>query len=148
MFLGTYSPKLDEKGRLFLPAKFRDELSSGVVVTRQQDRCLAIYPIQTFREMTAAVMKAPSTVKRVRDYQRMVAASASDEVPDKQGRITIPPRLREYAGLDSQIVLVGSIDRLEIWDPAAWEAYTAEQEAEFADMNDDPFLAFGASGDA
>ncbi|MGJ6981046.1 division/cell wall cluster transcriptional repressor MraZ [Aestuariimicrobium soli] len=142
MFLGTYSPKLDEKGRLFLPAKFREALAEGVVVTRQQDRCLAIYPLEAFRQMTLASMKAPSTFKRVRDYQRMLAASASDEVPDKQGRITIPPRLREYAGLDKELVLVGSIDRLEIWDPAAWEAYSAQNEDAFADMNEDPFLGF------
>lgn len=140
MFLGTYQPKLDEKGRLILPAKFREELAAGVVVTRQQDRCLAIYPMRTFEEMTRAIMKAPSTVKRVRDYQRMVAASASDEVPDRQGRITIPPRLREYAGLGGQVVLVGSIDRLEIWDPAAWDAYTASNEDAFAELNEDPFL--------
>lgn len=136
MFLGTHTPKLDEKGRIFLPAKFRDELADGLVITRSQDRALAIYPRDTFVEMTASVMAAPASVKQVRDYQRMLAASASDETPDKQGRITIPPQLRSYAGLDSgECVVVGAINRVEVWSVGAWEEYSAAQEDVFADMN-------------
>ncbi|MDN5562919.1 MULTISPECIES: division/cell wall cluster transcriptional repressor MraZ [Luteococcus] len=139
MFLGTHTPKIDEKGRFFLPAKFRDELADGLVITRSQDRCLAIYPTATFVEMTKQVSTAPTTLKQVRDFQRMLAAGASDETPDKQGRVTIPPQLRSYAGLESQIVVVGAINRVEVWDVAAWEEYSAQQESVFAEMNEEVF---------
>lgn len=139
MFLGTYTPKLDEKGRFFLPAKFRDELAEGLVITRGQDRCLVIYPMATFIERTKQVATAPTTVRNVRDFQRMLASSASDEVPDKQGRITIPAQLRAYAGLESNIVVAGAIDRAEIWDPQAWQDYSTAQEAVFAELNEEIF---------
>lgn len=139
MFLGTHTPKIDEKGRFFLPAKFRDELADGLVITRAQDRCLAIYPVAAFVEMTSSIASAPTSVKQVRDYQRMLAAGASDEVPDKQGRVTIPSQLRTYAGLEKEIVVVGAINRVEIWNVAAWEEYTAAQESAFADMNEEVF---------
>lgn len=134
MFLGTYTPKLDEKGRFFLPAKFRDELADGLVITRAQERCLAIYPMSTFVTMTQSIRNAPSTVKQVRDFQRMLAASASDDTADKQGRLTIPPQLRSYAGLDKDIVVVGAIDRVEVWDTTAWETYLAGTEDAFAEQ--------------
>lgn len=136
MFLGTYTPKLDEKGRFFLPAKFRDELAEGLVITRHQERCLAIYPMATFVEMTQQVASAPSTIKQVRDFQRMLAAGASDEVPDKQGRLTIPPMLRKYAGLDGQVVVIGAINRVEVWDQQAWESYSTDNETDFAELNE------------
>lgn len=139
MFLGTYTPKLDEKGRFFLPAKFREELADGLVITRGQDRCLAIYTTAQFMSMTSQMQTAPATVKQVRDFQRMLAASASDEVPDKQGRVTIPPVLRDYAGLSKEIVVVGSINRVEVWDLAAWQSYSAAQEEAFAAMNEEVF---------
>lgn len=135
MFLGTYNPKLDEKGRFFLPAKFREELAAGVVITRSQERSLAIYPTATFEAMVRSVGSAPATVKQVRDFQRMLAAGASDEVPDKQGRIGVPPVLRQYAGLDKDIVVIGSIDRLEVWDAATWQEYSTAQEAVFAQLD-------------
>lgn len=154
VFLGTHTPKLDEKGRLILPAKFREELADGLVITRAQDRCLAIYPVATFVEMTTSIQAAPTSVKQVRDFQRMLAAGASDETPDKQGRITIPPQLRSYAGLDGagqdragqdradrarDCVVVGAINRVEVWNSAAWEQYSAEQESVFAEMNEEVF---------
>jgi MraZ protein len=136
VFLGTHTPKLDEKGRLILPAKFRDELSSGLVITRFQERCLAIWPVTAFVEMTETVRNASSSQQRVRDYQRMLASGASDETPDKQGRITIPQHLRNYAGLDKDCVVVGAINRVEVWDAAAWEQYSAEKESAYAELND------------
>ena len=135
MFLGTHTPKLDDKGRLILPAKFRDELADGLVITRFQERCLAIWPISSFVEMTKTVRSASSSQLDVRDYQRMIASGASDETPDKQGRITIPPHLRSYAGLDKDCVVVGAIDRVEVWNAAAWEEYSTEKESAYADLN-------------
>ena len=135
MFLGTHTPKLDDKGRLILPAKFRDELADGLVITRFQERCLAIWPIGSFVEMTKTVRSASSSKLDVRDYQRMLASGASDETPDRQGRITIPPHLRSYAGLDKDCVVVGAIDRVEVWNAAAWEEYSTEKESAYADLN-------------
>lgn len=139
MFLGTHLPKLDAKGRFFLPAKFREELADGLVITRQQDRCLAIYPKAVFEAQALQASQAPATIQKVRDFQRMLAAGASDEVPDKQGRLMIPQHLRDYAGLDKDLVVIGAINRVEVWDRAAWEAYSTSQESAFAEMNEEIF---------
>ena len=137
MFLGTHSPRLDDKGRLFLPAKFRDELAEGVVITKGQERCLYVFPMAEFRRVTEAMSQAPVTQKTVRDYSRVFFASASDEVPDKQGRITVPPALREYAGLTRDCVVIGANTRVEVWDAAAWESYLADREQAFADLEEE-----------
>ena len=137
MFLGTHSPRLDEKGRLFLPAKFRDELAEGVVITKGQERCLYVFPMAEFRRVTEAMSQAPVTQKTVRDYSRVFFASASDEVPDKQGRITVPPALREYAGLTRDCVVIGANTRVEVWDAAAWETYLADREQAFSDLEEE-----------
>jgi MraZ protein len=132
LFLGTHAPRLDEKGRLFLPAKYRDELAGGVVITKGQERCLYVFPHAEFERITEALRTAPVTAKSVRDYSRVFFASASDEVPDKQGRITVPPGLRGYAGLQKDCMVIGANTRLEIWDAQAWETYLADQEDTFA----------------
>ena len=128
MFLGTHNPRLDEKGRLFLPAKYRDELAGGLVITKGQERCLYVFPPAEFTRITEALRTAPVTGKAVRDYSRVFFASASDEVPDKQGRITIPPALREYAGLRHDCTVIGANTRLEIWDSGTWQGYLDQQE--------------------
>jgi MraZ protein len=132
VFLGTHTPRLDEKGRLFLPAKYREELAGGLVITKGQERCLYVFPVAEFGRMAEALRGAPATAKAVRDYSRVFFASASDETPDKQGRITIPPALREYAALTRDCAVIGANTRLEIWDSAAWESYLAEQEDAFS----------------
>ena len=132
MFLGTHTPRLDDKGRLFLPAKYRDELAGGLVITKGQERCLYVFPQAEFGRITEALRSAPVTAKSVRDYSRVFFASASDEVPDKQGRITVPPGLREYAGLTRDCVVIGANTRLEIWDAGAWDAYLTDQEEAFS----------------
>ena len=133
MFLGTHAPRLDEKGRLILPAKYRDELAEGGVITKGQERCLYVFPQEEFVRITEALRTAPVTAKSVRDYSRVFFASASDELPDKQGRITVPPALRAYAGLERDCVVIGANTRLEIWDTQAWDTYLAAQEDSFAD---------------
>jgi MraZ protein len=132
VFLGTHSPRLDEKGRLILPAKFRDQLAGGLVVTRGQERCLYVFPSREFEELHGQLRKAPVTHKQARDYLRVLLSGASDEVPDKQGRVTIPPALRTYAGLTRDLAVIGAGSRVEIWDAAAWDAYLAEQEGAFS----------------
>ena len=133
MFLGTHAPRLDEKGRLFLPAKYRDELAGGVVITKGQERCLYVFPNEEFERITGALRAAPVTAKAVRDYSRVFFASAFDETPDKTGRITVPPGLREYAGLQRDCIVIGANTRLEIWDAQAWETYLAAQEDSFSE---------------
>jgi MraZ protein len=135
MFLGTHTPHLDEKGRLFLPAKYREELSRGLVLTKGQERCLYVFPLTEFDRVTEA-LRAPVTTKAVRDYSRVFFASASDETPDRQGRITVPAALREYAGLQRDCVVIGANTRLEIWDAEAWTAYLDQQEDAFSDASE------------
>jgi MraZ protein len=137
MFLGTHTPRLDEKGRLFLPAKYRDELATGLVLTKGQERCLYVFPLPEFERITEALRTAPVTAKAVRDYSRVFFASASDETPDRQGRVTIPAALRDYAGLQRDCVVVGANTRLEIWDAQAWETYLDQQEDAFSDASEE-----------
>ena len=132
MFLGTHTPKLDEKGRLFLPARFREELAEGVVITKGQERCLYVFKRADFVATAERLQAAPLTAKAVRDYSRVFFASAFDDAPDKQGRITVPAGLRQYAGLSKECVVIGANTRLEIWDAASWEAYEADQNEAFS----------------
>ena len=139
MFLGTHSPRLDDKGRLFLPAKFRDRMSDGLVVTRGQERCLYVFPMDEFLKVTQQMQAAPTTSKAVRDFTRVFLSGASDEVPDKQGRVTIPTVLREYAGLGRDLAVIGTGARIEIWDAASWQTYSEQQEQAFADLSEEVF---------
>ncbi len=137
MFLGTHTPRLDDKGRIFLPAKFRDELSEGLVVTRGQERCLYVWPSAEFRTFTDQLRKTPVTNKPARAFMRMLFAGASAEMADRQGRVTLPPMLRDYAGLTRDCVVIGAYNRVEIWDMESWNAYSAEQEPAFADWSEE-----------
>jgi transcriptional regulator MraZ len=134
MFLGTHTPRLDDKGRLALPARFRPDLEGGVVICKGQERCLSIYPAAEFARVTEGLKNAPVTDRRVRDYSRVLFASASDEKPDGQGRVRIPPMLREYAGLTKDCVVIGANTRLEVWDTGAWQTYLETAEPGFADI--------------
>ncbi|MCG7323604.1 MULTISPECIES: division/cell wall cluster transcriptional repressor MraZ [Arsenicicoccus] len=134
MFLGTHNPRLDDKGRLFLPAKFRERMAEGLVVTRGQERCLYVFPMDEFIRVSQQLRSAPMTSKAVRDYLRVFLSGASDEVPDKQGRITIPAGLRQYAGLSRDCTVIGAGERVEVWDTEAWERYLSSTEQAFSDQ--------------
>ena len=135
MFLGTHEPKLDEKGRIILPARFRDELSNGLVITKGQERCLYVFPSNEFSAITERLRQAPVTEKAARDYMRVMFAGAHDEVPDKQGRVTIPNGLREYAALEKDCVVIGANTRLEIWNSESWKSYLTDREKSFSDVS-------------
>jgi MraZ protein len=137
MFLGTHTPRLDDKGRIFLPAKFRDRLAGGLVVTRGQERCLYVFPMDEFVRQAETMNAAPVTSKAVRDYLRVLLSGASDEIPDKQGRVTIPSTLREYAGLTRECTVIGAGSRVELWDTTAWSSYLASTEQAFADQSEE-----------
>ena len=134
MFLGTHTPRLDDKGRLFLPAKFRDRLAGGLVVTRGQERCLYVFPMDEFLRVAESMRQAPMTSKAARDYARVFLSGASDEIPDKQGRVTIPANLRDYAGLNRDCTVIGAGSRVEVWDSTAWDSYLEGTEQAFADQ--------------
>ncbi len=136
-FLGTHHPRLDDKGRLFLPAKFRDRLAGGLVITPGQEHCLYVFPEPEFDRIFDRIRQAPVTSKAARDYQRMFMAKASDETPDKQGRVTVNAELRAYAGLTKECVVIGAGTRVEVWDEGSWARYSAEQEGPFADLSEE-----------
>jgi MraZ protein len=134
LFLGTHQPRLDDKGRLFLPARFRDDLAAGLVITRGQERCLYVFPATEFDRLYEQMRVAPVTSKVARDYTRVFLSGASQETPDKQGRVTVPQRLRDYAGLTKDCVVLGAGARLEVWDAQAWDVYLAANETAFAEQ--------------
>lgn len=137
MFLGTYEPRLDEKGRLILPAKYRDQLAGGLVVTKGQEHCLYVFPMSTFESLLELLQQVPLTKKETRSYTRVFLSGATDQIPDKQGRISIPPSLREYASLSRDLAVIGSGDHAEIWDRQAWEQYLQGNEESFADREEE-----------
>jgi MraZ protein len=134
MLLGTHAPKLDEKGRVILPAKFREELQGGLVVTRGQDRCLYVFSTAEFELVHDKIRQAPVTSAEARNYLRVFLSGASSEQPDKQGRITIPATLREYAELGKDLIVIGVGTRAEIWDAKAWNDFLAKQESAFSNV--------------
>ncbi|MCJ2193594.1 division/cell wall cluster transcriptional repressor MraZ [Kaistella montana] len=137
MFLGTYTPRLDEKSRLILPAKFREELAEGLVLTRGQERCVYVFSAREFERVHEQMRSAPLSSRQARDYIRVFLSGASDEVPDRQGRVTVPAPLRQYAGLDRDVTVIGAGTRVEIWDSESWNTYLAEQEAAFSETDED-----------
>ncbi|MEJ7833958.1 MAG: division/cell wall cluster transcriptional repressor MraZ [Nocardioides sp.] len=137
LFMGTYTPKLDEKGRLFLPAKFRDRLAEGLVVTQGQETCLVVWPADVFAEEAERAASRPMTNKAARLYNRVLFAGGDEGSPDKQGRIGIPAHLREYAALERDVVVIGVRDRLEIWNPTRWRDFQAEALPSYSDLDED-----------
>ncbi|WP_454295980.1 division/cell wall cluster transcriptional repressor MraZ [Salana multivorans] len=133
MLIGTFTPKLDEKGRLILPAKFREELASGLVMTRGHEKCLFVFPMADFMTLQSQLRAAPLTSKQARDFNRVLLSGAHDEIPDKQGRVTIPPILRTWASLGRELAVVGTGNKVEIWDAKAWEDYLEGASAAFDD---------------
>ncbi|WP_309066352.1 division/cell wall cluster transcriptional repressor MraZ [Microbacterium sp.] len=134
MLLGTHTPKLDDKGRVILPAKFREDLAGGIVVTRGQERCLYVFSTAEFETLHERIRQAPLSNKQARDFLRLFLSGASAEMPDSQNRITIPAHLRQYAGLEKELVVTGVGAHAEIWDAAAWNAYLESNEETYADL--------------
>jgi MraZ protein len=134
MLLGTHSPKLDEKGRLVLPAKFRDEMEGGVVMTKGQDRCVVLWPADEFAAYASRLNAASRSDSAVRSYMRVLFSGAFDQTPDKQGRITVPVGLRDYASLEKGVVVAGNGSTAEIWDGPAWNQYLEVQESQFSEL--------------
>ncbi len=137
MLLGTFVPKLDEKGRIILPAKFWDDFGSGVVMTRGQERCIYVFTQREFEDLHERARQAPVTGRKGRDFLRLLLSGASQEVPDKQHRVTIPAMLRDYAALNRDLTVIGAGNRAEIWDTTAWNEYYTSTETAFADTDEE-----------
>ncbi len=135
--LGTYTPKIDAKGRMALPAKFRSQLGAGMVMARGQERCVYLLPQSEFRRIAMQIQHTSMGNKAARDYLRVFLSGAVDQEPDKQGRVLVPPMLRDYARLESDIVVIGVGTRAEIWNRQAWEQYLQEKEQGYSDIADD-----------
>lgn len=120
MLSGEYNHNIDAKGRLTIPSKFREQLGEQIVVTKGTDACLWIFPMEEWSALEAELQKLPRS-KDARDYIRHMVGGAETEEFDKMGRALIPQPLRNYAHLEKEVVLVGVLDRIEIWDKTEWD---------------------------
>lgn len=118
---GTYQHNIDSKGRLFIPAKLREEMGSAFVITQGLDGCLAVYPQSEWDKLEASIRALPRA--QARTMTRFFIATAFDAEVDAQGRVVLPANLRTFAGLQKEAVVIGVIDHAEIWDLAKWTAY-------------------------
>ena len=137
LWLVTYTPKIDAKGRMALPAKFRSQLGPGMVMARGQERCVYLLPQMEFRRIAMQIQRTSMGNKAAREYLRVFLSGAVDQDPDKQGRVLVPQMLRDYANLGSDIVVIGVGTRAEIWNRQAWEEYLADKEQGYSDIADD-----------
>lgn len=129
MFIGQYTHNLDEKGRLAVPKKFREVLTSGAVVTRGLDSCLFLYTKTEWAKLAEKLANLPFSQANTRAFARLMLAGAMEVSIDKQGRVVIPEYLRTYATLSKEVIVAGLYNRLELWDKKAWEEYSAKNEA-------------------
>jgi MraZ protein len=127
MLLGEYDHTIDDKNRLTLPARFRQAMAGGVVLTRGLDACVEAYPAEDWRGLVQSRLAGLNPLRReTRVLERFYYTGAVEAQPDKQGRVMLPPALIEHARLGREVVVVGMRDRLEIWDRAAWRAQLKE----------------------
>lgn len=129
MFFGEYEHTIDDKNRLTLPARFRDALAGGVVITRGLDECLDVYPRAEWNaNVEARLAQLDSFSREARELKRFFFAGAADADLDKQGRVLVPPALARHASLDREVVVAGVHDHLEIWDRTAWAEHLTKVE--------------------
>lgn len=129
MLLGEYKHNLDIKGRMAIPAKFREELSSGAIVTRGLDNCLFLFTPKAWDALVVKITSLPLSQANSRAFSRLMLAGAVDVEIDKQGRVLIPDYLRKYADLEKQVIIAGLVSRAEIWNDKRWEEYKKKTES-------------------
>lgn len=134
MFIGEYHHAIDDKGRLAVPVKFREEIGESVVVTRGLDNCLFLYTQQEWTGLADRLSKLPVAKANTRAFARLMLAGAMELEVDKQGRVILPDYLRRYAGLKKKVVIAGLLNRLELWDSAAWQKYQTGTERKAGDI--------------
>ncbi len=136
MFIGEYQHALDDKGRLAIPVKFRQELKTGAVVTHGLDNCLFLYTKRAWQELAERVSKLPLARSKARAFARFMLAGAMDVEVDSQGRLLLPDYLRTYAGMKRQVIVAGLYDRVELWDSAKWNQYKRSTERSAGDISE------------
>ncbi len=134
MLTGEFNHSIDVKGRLIIPSKFREILGEDFVITKGLDGCLFVYPQEEWKTFENKLRTLPLTNKDARTFTRFFLGSAVDGGLDKQGRVLISSALRNFAGLDKEVVLVGVLDRIEIWDKAKWDEKNAAVEENMDDI--------------
>ncbi len=134
MFIGEYQHNLDEKGRLAVPAKFRNKLTKGAVVTKGLDNCLFVYTAEEWQKLASKLATLPISKANTRAFSRLMLAGAMDVQLDKQGRIVLPEYLRKYAGLKKKSIIAGLYNRLEVWDEDQWNKYKQGTEKQSGDI--------------
>ncbi len=134
MFIGEFIHSLDTKGRVALPAKFRQKLGAGAIIARGLDHCLFVFTRESWDKLTAKIAGMSFMKSDSRAFARLMLAGASEVEFDNQGRILIPEYLRAYAGLKKQAVFAGLYDRIEIWDETSWKSYKSKTEASSDDI--------------
>ncbi len=134
MFMGEYHHSVDEKGRMIIPAKFRDALGTHFVMTRGLDNCLFIYPQDEWAQMEQKLKALPLMKADARAFTRFFLSGATECELDKQGRVNIPNNLREHASLDGNAVVIGVSSRVEVWSKEMWESYSQNSEASFDEI--------------
>lgn len=127
MFLGEYKHTIDNKCRLTIPAKFREDLNNQCVIAKGLDGCLAVYPMDEWALICEKIDAKPSSDVKVRRFKRLFYASASVEILDKQGRLSIPPALMEYAAIDKDVYIVGESNTFELWSAERWTSQKTEE---------------------
>ncbi|MNI52575.1 cell division protein MraZ [compost metagenome] len=134
MFMGEYQHSVDDKGRIIIPAKFRELLGTSFVATRGLDSCLFVYPMEEWAIMEQKLKSLPLMKSDARAFSRFFFSGATECQWDKQGRVTLPANLREYAKLDKDCVILGVSNRVEIWNKELWEQYFGQSEASFNEI--------------
>lgn len=134
MFLGEFQHTLDDKGRLTIPARFREGLGERFIVTRGLDNCLFAYPMSEWQVLESRLKTLPLTKADARAFVRFLFSGAAEGELDKQGRVMLPPALRTHARLDKEVVVIGVSNRVEIWAKEVWEAYVEQAESSFEDI--------------
>ncbi|MGW6161291.1 division/cell wall cluster transcriptional repressor MraZ [Bacillus altitudinis] len=134
MFMGEYQHTIDTKGRMIIPAKFRDGLGEQFVLTRGLDQCLFGCPMSEWKLIEEKLKALPLTKKDARAFTRFFFSGAVECDLDKQGRINIASNLLQYAKLEKECVVIGVSNRIELWSKSIWEQYTEEQEDSFAEI--------------
>ncbi|MFW5979816.1 MAG: division/cell wall cluster transcriptional repressor MraZ [Bacillota bacterium] len=134
MFMGEYQHNMDSKGRVIIPAKFRPELGDEFVITRGLDNCLFVYPMREWSILEEKLTSLPITSKNSRTFVRFFFSGATECNLDKQGRISIPANLRNYADLDKKLIIIGLANRIEIWANEKWDSYIDEAEDSYEDI--------------
>lgn len=131
MFMGEFQHTIDDKGRLTIPARFREGLGEKFVITKGLDNCLFVYPMNGWAEMEQKLRSLPFTRADARAFVRFFFSGATECEVDRQGRILLPANLREYARLEKEVVIVGVASRVEIWSRSLWEEYCRETEGQY-----------------